>query len=64
MVKTHDGRLQVIFHHMPLYRYAADHGTSVKGQGIGGVWFLVHPSGSGSPAGATTTTSARPANAY
>lgn len=38
-----DGRRQLTYNKMPLYTFADDHGTSVNGQGIGGVWFVVHP---------------------
>ncbi len=59
VVKTTDGRLQVTYDRMPLYRYAADTGTSVKGQGVGGIWFVVHPKGSTSSSAASTATTAR-----
>jgi hypothetical protein len=38
-----DGRRQLTYNKMPLYTFADDSGTSVDGQGIGGVWFVVHP---------------------
>jgi predicted lipoprotein with Yx(FWY)xxD motif len=52
--KLSDGRLQVTYHHMPLYRYAPDSGTSTSGQGVGGVWFVVHPSGTAAHTTSTT----------
>jgi predicted lipoprotein with Yx(FWY)xxD motif len=38
-----DGRRQLTYNRTPLYTFADDSGTSVNGQGIGGVWFVVHP---------------------
>lgn len=40
-----DGRLQVTYAGFPLYRFAADAPRSIRGQGLGNVWFLVSPSG-------------------
>ena len=53
-----DGRRQLTYNRTPLYTFADDSGTSVNGQGIGGVWFVVHPA---TTAGKTTGTSATPA---
>ena len=50
-----DGRRQLTYNRTPLYTFADDHGTSVNGQGIGGVWFVVHPT--------TSTHTATPAAA-
>lgn len=54
-----NGDRQVTYDRMPLYRFADDSGTSVNGQGIGGVWYVVHPASSApaSHAGATSTSS-------
>jgi predicted lipoprotein with Yx(FWY)xxD motif len=38
-----DGGRQLTYNRTPLYTFADDSGTSVNGQGIGGVWFVVHP---------------------
>jgi predicted lipoprotein with Yx(FWY)xxD motif len=51
----------VTYHGMPLYRYAPDSGTSTQGQGIGGIWFVVHPS---SAATTTPTTAKAPSSGY
>ena len=46
-----DGTMQVTYADRPLYYFAGDQGPGdVKGQGIGGVWFLVAPDGSAIPA--------------
>jgi predicted lipoprotein with Yx(FWY)xxD motif len=51
------GVRQVTFHKEPLYRYAGDTAAGdAKGQGLGGVWFVVHPAGS--PAAAAKSTGA------
>ena len=42
-VMLSDGRRQLTYNRMPLYTFADDSGTSVNGQGIGGVWFVVYP---------------------
>jgi predicted lipoprotein with Yx(FWY)xxD motif len=43
-----DGQQQVTFAGMPLYTYSGDSAAGqANGQGIGGVWFAVAPSGSG-----------------
>jgi predicted lipoprotein with Yx(FWY)xxD motif len=45
-----DGRLQVTFAGKPLYRFAGDSQPGqANGQGQGGVWFAVQPSGADSP---------------
>ena len=61
-IKRRDGRLQVTYARLPLYRYAIDRKIGdVKGQGVGGVWFAVTPAGklakAGSSAPPATTTS-------
>ena len=54
-----DGSTQVTYNGEPLYRYAPDTTTSdALGQGVGGVWFVLAPTGSGSAPPATTTTTA------
>ncbi len=55
-VRLSDGLRQVTYDKMPLYMFADDNGTSVNGQGIGGVWFVVHPS----PTAHTATRSVAP----
>jgi predicted lipoprotein with Yx(FWY)xxD motif len=51
-----DGTLQVTYKGMPLYTYAADTSAGqTSGQGVGGTWYVVSPSGAAS----TTTTTAR-----
>jgi predicted lipoprotein with Yx(FWY)xxD motif len=41
-----DGRLQLTYYGLPLYRYAQDkRAGDVTGQGLGGNWFAVGPSG-------------------
>jgi predicted lipoprotein with Yx(FWY)xxD motif len=61
-IKRPDGRLQVTYARLPLYRYAIDKKPGdVTGQGVGGVWFALTPAGklakAGSSAPPTTTTS-------
>jgi predicted lipoprotein with Yx(FWY)xxD motif len=48
-----DGGVQLTLDGMPLYTYSGDSGPGQSnGQGVGGVWFAVSPSGAtGSPAG-------------
>jgi predicted lipoprotein with Yx(FWY)xxD motif len=46
MTKRKDGKLQVTYAGHPLYRFAADSAPGeLKGQGFGGVWWAVGPSG-------------------
>jgi predicted lipoprotein with Yx(FWY)xxD motif len=41
-----DGAKQVTYAGKPLYRYSPDQATGdTKGQGVGGVWFVVSPKG-------------------
>jgi hypothetical protein len=51
-----DGRRQLTYNRMPLYTFSDDSGTSVNGQGIGGVWFVVHPTASTKTTTTTKTT--------
>ncbi len=52
-----DGAHQVTYQGHPLYTYAPDTTTSdALGQGIEGVWFVVHPSGSAATTATTPTT--------
>jgi predicted lipoprotein with Yx(FWY)xxD motif len=49
-VERPDGGLQVTFAGKPLYRFAGDSRPGqANGQGQGGVWFAVQPSGTDSP---------------
>jgi predicted lipoprotein with Yx(FWY)xxD motif len=49
-VERPDGGLQVTFAGLPLYRFAGDSQPGqANGQGQGGVWFAVQPSGTDSP---------------
>lgn len=46
-IPTTDGKMQITINGMPIYYYSKDSAAGdVKGQGVGGVWFLVTPSGS------------------
>jgi predicted lipoprotein with Yx(FWY)xxD motif len=43
-IERTDGGQQVTYNDIPLYFYAADSAAGdVNGQGVGGVWFVVHP---------------------
>jgi predicted lipoprotein with Yx(FWY)xxD motif len=46
-IERDDGTTQVTIEGMPLYHFAPDAGAagSVKGQGVGGFWFVVGPDG-------------------
>jgi len=45
-IATPDGKKQVTLNGMPLYYYAKDKAAGdVTGQGVGGVWYLISPSG-------------------
>lgn len=66
-----DGRLQVTYFGFPLYRFAQDkRAGDVKGQGLGGNWFAVAPSGRlvktapAPPPGDTTPTPTTPDPTY
>ena len=51
-IRRPDGRLQVTYDGIALYRYAADRKAGdVKGQGVEGVWFAVTPAGTLAKAG-------------
>ena len=41
-IKSPEG-MQVTWKGKPLYTYAADSKGTVNGQGIQGIWFVVHP---------------------
>lgn len=46
-IPTADGKMQITINGMPVYFYSKDEDSSdTYGQGVGGVWFLVSPSGS------------------
>ncbi len=61
-----DGTVQVTYQGHPLYTYAADTtAADVLGQGVGGVWFVVSPSGSSSsPTTSPPTTAAGSGSGY
>ena len=45
-IQTADGKMQVTINGMPIYYSAKDQGPGdINGQGVGGVWYLVSPSG-------------------
>jgi predicted lipoprotein with Yx(FWY)xxD motif len=45
-IQTADGKMQVTINGMPIYYYAKDQAAGdITGQGVGGVWYLVAPSG-------------------
>ena len=45
-IKRPDGKVQVTYHGMPLYLYSGDKKAGdVKGQGSGGIWHVISPSG-------------------
>jgi predicted lipoprotein with Yx(FWY)xxD motif len=45
-IPTTDGKMQVTINGMPIYYSAKDQGPGdINGQGVGGVWYLVSPSG-------------------
>jgi len=46
-----DGTTQVTYGGQPLYLFASDQPGTTSGQGVGGVWFLVSPSGQAVPPG-------------
>ncbi|MFM7508968.1 MAG: hypothetical protein ACKO5A_05415 [Actinomycetota bacterium] len=46
-----DGTQQVTYAGQPLYLFASDQPGTTSGQGVGGVWFLVSPSGQAVRAG-------------
>jgi predicted lipoprotein with Yx(FWY)xxD motif len=59
-VQRPDGSTQVTFDGMPLYTYAGDSAPGqANGQGVGGVWFAVTPSGA---AGGSTSSGGRYGN--
>jgi predicted lipoprotein with Yx(FWY)xxD motif len=60
-IKRSDGTVQLTLNGWPLYRYAGDSAPGqINGEGVGGVWFAVRPTGakalsaSGSGTGAAT----------
>jgi predicted lipoprotein with Yx(FWY)xxD motif len=45
-IPTADGKMQVTINGMPVYYFAKDQAPGdILGQGVGGVWYLVAPSG-------------------
>ena len=55
-IKSPEG-MQVTWKGKPLYTYAADSKGTVNGQGIQGIWFVVHPTAALTAAKTTSTTS-------
>ena len=46
-IPTADGKMQITINGMPIYFYSKDEDSGdTYGQGVGGVWFMVSPSGS------------------
>lgn len=46
-IPTADGKMQITINGMPIYFFGQDKAAGdIKGQGVGGVWTLVSPSGS------------------
>jgi predicted lipoprotein with Yx(FWY)xxD motif len=59
VVRRPDGKRQVTYAGLPLYRYAGDaKAGDANGEGVGNAWFAVTPAGAAPapPAGTTTTT--------
>ncbi len=53
--KRPDGKLQVTFHGMPLYRFSGDtHPGDANGEGVAGLWYALHPDGSSTKASGDT----------
>ncbi|SKB52821.1 Predicted lipoprotein with conserved Yx(FWY)xxD motif [Arthrobacter sp. 49Tsu3.1M3] len=45
-IPTADGKMQVTINGLPIYYYSKDQTAGdINGQGVGGVWYLVSPSG-------------------
>jgi predicted lipoprotein with Yx(FWY)xxD motif len=45
-IPTADGKMQITINGMPIYYYSKDQTAGdITGQGVGGVWYLVAPSG-------------------
>jgi predicted lipoprotein with Yx(FWY)xxD motif len=67
-IKRPDGRFQVTYFGMPLYRYAGDaKAGQANGESLGGIWFAIRPNGklakpssSGTSTTTTTTTTTTP----
>jgi predicted lipoprotein with Yx(FWY)xxD motif len=63
-IKRPDGRMQVTYNGLALYRYSDDTKTGqVKGQGEGGIWYAVTPAGTVTKATAETAGAAKGADA-
>jgi predicted lipoprotein with Yx(FWY)xxD motif len=63
-VPRSDGTLQVTYKGMPLYRFAGDaHPNQATGEGVGGVWFVVHPADPAQGPATSTTASSAPKGA-
>ena len=57
-IKRPDGSVQLTLHGWPLYRYAGDSAAGqIIGEGIGGTWFAVHPTGAKALASTTGSNS-------
>lgn len=61
-IPTADGKMQITINGMPIYFYSKDEDSSdTYGQGVGGVWSLVSPSGSMlTPSSSTPSESSTP----
>jgi predicted lipoprotein with Yx(FWY)xxD motif len=57
-IKRSDGTVQLTLNGWPLYRYAGDSAPGqVNGEGIGGVWFAVRPTGAKALLGSSVSSS-------
>lgn len=62
-IQRSGGGVQVTYHGMPLYRYSPDTAPGqTNGQGVLGLWFVVHPAGTSS--GSSTTTTVKASGGY
>lgn len=60
-IPTADGKMQITINGMPIYFYSKDEDSNdTYGQGVGGVWFMVSPSGSMLTPSSSTPSSSTP----